>query len=195
MPDFGTVSLAEILTISFTLFAVIDVLGSVPVLLSLQQKIGDIHAGLVTFVAGVLMVLFLFAGQQLLKIMGLDVSSFAIAGSFVIFFLALEMVLGHELFRADSGGKGRSGSVVPVAFPIIAGSGTLTTVMSLKSSFDTYNILIGIAINLLIIYLCLRSLRAIERLLGPSGISVVRKFFGVILLAIAIKIFRTNAGI
>lgn len=195
MPDFGTLAFAEILTISFTLFAVIDVLGSVPVLLSLQQKIGDIHAGLVTFVAGVLMVLFLFAGQQLLKIMGLDVSSFAIAGSFVIFFLALEMVLGHELFRADSGGSARSGSVVPVAFPIIAGSGTLTTVMSLKSQFDTYNILVGIAINLLIVYICLRSLRAIERLLGPSGIAVVRKFFGVILLAIAIKIFRGNVGI
>lgn len=195
MPEFGTVSLAEILTISFTLFAVIDVLGSVPVLLGLQQKIGDIHAGLVTFVAGVLMVLFFFAGQQLLKIMGLDVSSFAIAGSIVIFFLALEMVLGHEIFRADAGGTGRSGSVVPVAFPIIAGSGTLTTVMSLKSQFDTYNILIGICINLLIIFLCLRSLRAIERLLGPSGIAVVRKFFGVILLAIAIKIFRGNVGI
>jgi multiple antibiotic resistance protein len=195
MPDFETISLAEILTISFTLFAVIDVLGSVPVLLSLQQKIGDIHAGLVTLVAGVLMVLFFFAGQQLLKIMGLDVSSFAIAGSIVIFFLAIEMVLGHEMFRADSGGGGRSGSVVPVAFPIIAGSGTLTTVMSLKSSFDSYNILIGIAINLLIIFVCLRSLRAIERLLGPSGILVVRKFFGVILLAIAIKIFRANVGI
>lgn len=195
MPDFGTISLAEILTISFTLFAVIDVLGSVPVLLSVQQKIGDIHAGLVTLVAGVLMLTFFFAGQQLLKVMGLDVSSFAIAGSLVIFFLALEMVLGHEIFRTDSGGGGRSGSVVPVAFPIIAGSGTLTTVMSLKSSFESYNILIGIAINLLIIFLCLRSLRAIERMLGPSGIIVVRKFFGVILLAIAIKIFRTNAGI
>ena len=195
MPDFSTLSFAQILTISFTLFAVIDVLGSVPVLLGLQQKIGNIHAGLVTFVAGVLMILFFFAGQQLLKIMGLDVSSFAIAGSIVIFFLALEMVLGHEIFRADAGGTGRSGSVVPVAFPIIAGSGTLTTVMSLKSQFDTYNILVGIGINLLIIFLCLRSLRAIERLLGPSGIAVVRKFFGVILLAIAIKIFRGNVGI
>ena len=116
-------------------------------------------------------------------------------GGLVAGVLAIEMVLGHEIFRSEGGGGGRTGSVVPVAFPIIAGSGTLTTVMSLKSSFDTYNILLGIAINLLIIFLCLRSLRLIERLLGPSGILVVRKFFGVILLAIAIKIFRTNVGI
>jgi len=195
MPGPEVLNIAHIITISFTLFAVIDVLGSIPVLLSIQSKMGDdIHAGLVTLVAGVLMVLFLFVGQEMLRFMGLDVSSFALAGSFVIFFLSLEMILGHELFRADGGGGGKSGSVVPVAFPIIAGSGTLTTVMSLKSSYHTYNILIGVALNLIIIYICLRLLRRIERSLGPSGIAVVRKFFGVILLAIAIKIFRTNAG-
>ncbi len=194
MPPISAFDVSQIATVSLTLFAVIDVLGSVPVLLSIQSKMGRIHAGLVTLVAGVLMLVFFFVGQQVLKFMGLDVASFAIAGSIVIFFLALEMVLGHELFRADSSTGTRSGSVVPVAFPIIAGSGTLTTIMSLKSSYHSYNILVGIGINLVVILLCLLSLKRIERLLGPSGIAVTRKFFGVILLAIAVKIFRANVG-
>ena len=137
------------------------------------------------------MLLFFFIGEPILNIMGLDVGSFAIAGAIVIFIIGLEMVLGHELFRSDSS-TGRSGNIVPIAFPLIAGSGTLTTVMSLKAAYHPYNILVGILINLLIVFVCLRAVSFLEKLLGEGGIAVVRKFFGVILLAIAIKIFRDN---
>lgn len=185
--------LTEIITVSLTLFAVIDMLGSVPVLLSLKKKMGEISAVQATVVSGGLMLLFFFVGEAVLNLMGLDISSFAIAGSIVIFILGLEMVLGMEFFRSEQGEK--SGSIVPVAFPLIAGSGTLTTIMSLKATYHAYNILISILVNLIIIYVILRSLKLIERALGPSGILVVRKFFGVILLAIAIKIFKNNLGL
>ena len=185
--------ISEIVTVSFTLFAVIDVLGSLPVLISIKKKMGEINALLATLVSGGLMLLFFFIGEQMLKFMGLDIKSFAIAGSIVIFILGLEMVLGLELFKHDKDDK--TGTLVPVAFPLIAGSGTLTTVMSLKAAYEYYNILIAILLNLVIIYITLKSLNILERLLGPSGIAVVRKFFGVILLAIAIKIFRTNIGV
>ena len=192
-PDGGTLNAKEIITVSFTLFAVIDVLGSIPVLISLKEKMGRIHAGQATAVSGILMLLFFFAGGPLLHFMGLDIPSFAIAGSIVIFILALEMVLGLDIFRSDKGS--RAGNIVPIAFPLIAGSGTLTTVMSLKAAYQPYNILTGILINLVIIFLCLRSISLIERMLGPGGIVVVRKFFGVILLAIAVKIFKDNIGL
>lgn len=191
---FSNIALQELVTVSFTLFAVIDVLGSIPLFVSLKNKMGDINAFQATMVSGALMLLFFLLGDEVLKFMGLDISSFAIAGSIVIFILALEMVLGHELFRPDPNG-GRSGNIVPIAFPIIAGSGTLTTIMSLKAAYHPENILIGILINLVIVFFCLRSIKLIERLLGPAGIMVVRKFFGVILLAIAVKIFRDNIGI
>jgi multiple antibiotic resistance protein len=184
---------SEIFTVSFTLFAVIDILGSIPLLLSLRKKMGDISALQATLISGALMLLFFFVGEQVLNFMGLDIHSFAIAGSIVIFILGLEMVLGLEIFRPDKDSK--SGNVVPIAFPIIAGSGTLTTVMSMKASFSAYNILAAIFINLIFVYITLRSLNLIERVLGPSGILVVRKFFGVILLAIAVKIFRNNVGV
>ncbi|MCB0697577.1 MAG: MarC family protein [Chitinophagaceae bacterium] len=187
------IMLSEIITVSLTLFAVIDMLGSVPVLLSLKKKMGDISAVQATFVSGLLMLLFFFVGEAVLNLMGLDISSFAIAGSIVIFILGLEMVLGMEFFRSDS--EEKSGSIVPIAFPLIAGSGTLTTIMSLKATYHAYNILIAILINLVIIYVILKSLKLIERLLGPSGILVVRKFFGVILLAIAVKLFKNSIGI
>jgi len=190
LPGLEHISIRETVSVTLTLFAVIDILGSIPILVSLKQKMGGILAGMATFVSGVLILLFFFAGEPLLDIMGLDVGSFAIAGAIVIFIIGLEMVLGHELFRSE--GSGRSGNIVPIAFPLIAGSGTLTTVMSLKAAFHTYNILFGILINLLIVYICLRSLTRLEKLLGEGGILVVRKFFGVILLAIAIKIFRNN---
>jgi len=182
----------EITTLSFTLFAVIDVLGSIPVLISLKSKMGKISATQATIVSGALMLIFFFVGEQMLNFMGLDIHSFAIAGSIVIFILGLEMVLGIEFFRSDKDIK--TGSVVPIAFPLIAGSGTLTTVMSLKADYDPYNILVAILLNLIFIFVTLRSINFIERILGPSGVSVVRKFFGVILLAIAIKIFRGNVG-
>src|SRR5690606_889972 len=143
---------------------------------------------------GLLMILFFFAGGEMLRYMGLDVESFAIAGSLIIFFLGMEMIMGIEFFKADSNSN-KTGSIVPIAFPLIAGSGTLTTIMSLKASYHQYNILIGILVNLLIVFICLRSLNFLERILGPSGIAVIRKFFGVILIAIAVKIFRENTGV
>jgi multiple antibiotic resistance protein len=192
LPGLEHISVKETITVTVTLFAVIDILGSIPVLITLKQKMGGIQAGLATYVSGFLILLFFFAGEPLLDIMGLDVGSFAIAGALVIFIIGLEMVLGHELFRSE--GSSRSGNIVPIAFPLIAGSGTLTTVMSLKAAYHPYNILIGILINLIIVFLCLRAINFLERLLGDGGIAVVRKFFGVILLAIAIKIFRNNVG-
>ncbi len=191
-PGFTNFSFRETLSVTLTLFAVIDILGSIPVLLSLKSKMGKIHAGLATGVSGFLILLFFFAGAPLLDVLGLDVGSFAIAGAIVIFIIGLEMVLGHEIFRSENSGS--SGNIVPIAFPLIAGSGTLTTVMSLKAAFHAGNILLGILINLVIVFICLRSINFLERLLGDSGIAVVRKFFGVILLAIAIKIFRNNVG-
>ena len=186
--------ISQIITITFTLFAVIDVLGSLPVLISIKKKVGDINAMQATLVSGALMLFFFFIGEQMLEFMGLDIKSFAIAGSIVIFILGLEMILGLEFFKPDKEGAGSS-TLVPVAFPLIAGSGTLTTVMSLKAAYEYYNILIAILINLVIIYVTLRSVNFLERILGPSGIAVVRKFFGVILLAIAVKIFRNNIGV
>ena len=191
MFNFGVITAKEVITISFTLFAVIDMLGSIPVLVSLKEKFGGtIRSTQATLVSAALMILFLFLGQQFLNLLGLDVKSFAVAGSIVIFILGLEMVLGIEFFKPDNNAK--SGSVVPIAFPIIAGSGTLTTIMSLKANYGDGNILIGILINCIIIYLVLKSLKWIERALGPAGLAVVRKFFGVILIAIAVKIFGSN---
>jgi multiple antibiotic resistance protein len=189
--DFKEFALQEILTVTFTLFAVIDVVGSVPILASLREKMGGvIRSTQATLASGGLMILFLFLGKQFLGLLGLDVKSFAVAGSIVIFILGLEMVLGHEFFKSDNNPK--SGSVVPIAFPLIAGSGTLTTIMSLKANYADVNILIAIVINCIVIYLVLKSLKWIEKVLGPNGMIVIRKFFGVILLAIAVKIFGSN---
>lgn len=189
--DFNDISIKQILTTTFTLFAVIDMLGSTPVLISLKAKMGGhIRSTQATLASGALMILFLFLGKQFLGLLGLDIKSFAVAGSIVIFILGLEMVLGLEFFKADANPK--SGSVVPIAFPLIAGSGTLTTIMSLKANYENVNILIGILINCIVIFIVLHSLKWIEKALGPSGVIVVRKFFGVILLAIAVKIFGTN---
>lgn len=191
--NFGSVSINEIITVSFTLFAVIDMLGNVPVLASLRAKMGgEIRSLQATLASGGLMILFLFIGKEFLNILGLDVQSFAVAGSIVIFIIGLEMVLGIEFFKSD--GNAKSGSVVPIAFPLIAGSGTLTTIMSLKANYFDVNILIGILINCIVIFLVLKSLKWIEKVLGPNGMMVVRKFFGVILLAIAVKIFGSNVS-
>lgn len=181
----------ELITITFTLFAVIDIVGSIPLLISVKERSGsDINALQATAISGALMILFLFLGRQFLGVLGLDVHSFAVGGSIVIFLLGLEMVLGHEIFKGDP--NGGASIFVPVAFPTIAGSGTLTTIMSLKANYHDTAILIGIFINLLIIYFVLLSLNHIERLLGKAGMLAVRKFFGVILIAIAVKIFSTN---
>ena len=181
----------ELLTVTFTLFAVIDIVGSIPLLITLREKMGgSINSTKATLVSGGLMIVFLFFGESFLRILGLDKRSFAVGGSIVIFLIGLEMVLGHEIFKADKDSK--AGTVVPIAFPVIAGSGTLTTVMSLKANYDALVIVIGILINLVFIYIGLRSLNFIERVLGEAGLLAIRKFFGVILLAIAVKIFSTN---
>ncbi len=180
----------QLFTITFTLFAIIDIVGSVPVLVGLKEKMGGIRAVPATLISGGLMILFLFVGEQFLHVLGLNIQSFAVGGSIVIFLLGLEMVLGHEIFKADADAK--SGTFVPIAFPIIAGSGTLTTIMSLKANYDEMYILAGILINLVFVFMVLKSLNLIERVLGKNGLTAVRKFFGVILLAIAVKIFSSN---
>ncbi|OIR12186.1 putative antibiotic transporter [mine drainage metagenome] len=180
----------ELVTVSFTLFAVIDVVGSIPLLISIKAKNGLIQEFKATIISGALMILFLFAGKPFLKMLGVDIHSFAVGGSIVLFLLGLEMVIGHEIFKSDKDAP--SGTVVPIAFPLIAGSGTLTTVMSLKANFDDAVILIAIVINLVVIYVVLKSLRWVEKALGKAGLLAVRKFFGVILLAIAVKIFGSN---
>jgi multiple antibiotic resistance protein len=188
-----TINLNEIITVTFTLFAVIDIIGSVPVIINLREKIGHIQSEIATLVAGLLMVAFFLVGEKFLGLLGIDLASFALAGSVVIFIIGMEMVLGRDFFKTDPDAK--SGSIVPIAFPIIAGSGTLTTIMSLKSQFESINIFLGILINLIIIYIVLKSTKLIERILGKGGLLVIRKFFGVILIAIAVKIFKTNLNL
>ncbi len=180
----------QILTVTMVLFAIIDIVGSIPIIIQLRQKSGHIQSEAATIVALVLMVIFLFVGEQLLNIIGLDVSSFAIAGSFIIFILAVEMVLGINLFKDDIP---KTASIVPLAFPLIAGAGTMTTILSLKATYDTQNILVGIILNSLFVYLVLKNTYRIEKLLGTTGLNILRKAFGIILLAISIKLFRTNA--
>lgn len=184
------ISLDAFLTVTFTLFAVIDIIGSIPLLISLKEKMGGIRELRATLISGAFMILFLFIGEKFLKIMGVDVRSFAVGGSIVIFILGLEMVLGIEFFKADANPS--SGTVVPIAFPLIAGSGTLTTVISLRANYDEFVVLAAILVNLIFVYLVLHSLNFVAKLLGTGGLVAVRKFFGVILLAIAVKIFTTN---
>jgi multiple antibiotic resistance protein len=180
----------HILTVSFTLFAIIDMLGNIPILISLKEKIGEIEAWKAALVSGLLMSLFLFFGDRFLGILGVDLPSFALAGSILIFIMGLEMTLGIDIFKSES--EGQTGSIIPVAFPLVAGSGTLTTIMSLKTEFDNLTIFVGILLNLAFIYAVIRLLNPIEKLLGKGGLLIVRKFMGVILLAIAVKIFKSN---
>jgi len=181
----------QLLTVSFTLFAVIDIIGSVPILITLKQKMGGMNELRSTLISGGLMILFLYIGEAFLNLLGLDIRSFAVGGSIVIFILGLEMVLGIEFFKGDE--NIGTATVVPIAFPLIAGSGTLTTIMSLKPDYSSDIMLIAILMNLVIIYVVLKSLGYIAKILGTGGLVAVRKFFGVILLAIAVKIFTTNA--
>jgi multiple antibiotic resistance protein len=183
----------EITSVTLILFAIIDVVGTVPVIIELKRKAGRIDAERASMAVLILMVAFLFLGNQLLSVIGLDISSFAIAGSLVIFFIALEMILGHKFFKEEpSTEEITSVSIVPLAFPLIAGAGTMTTLLSLKSQYQTLNIIIGIALNTLFVYMVLKNTHYIERLLGKTGLEILRKAFGIILLAIAIKLFRSN---
>lgn len=186
------INIDELLTVSFTLFAVIDILGSIPLLISLKTKMGEIREFQASLISGALMLLFLFVGERFLGILGVDVGSFAVGGSILIFILGLEMVLGVEFFKSE--GDPKSGTLVPIAFPLIAGSGTLTTIISLQANFPVWTVALGILLNLIVVYFVLKSLNYIERLIGPAGLLAIRKFFGVILLAIAVKIFTTNVS-
>ena len=171
------------------LFAVIDIVGSIPIIVDLRSRLGHIQSGKASVVAMVIMVAFLFVGEEMLKLIGIDANSFAVAGSFVLFFLALEMILGIRLYKDENPS---SASIVPIAFPIIAGAGTMTTILSLRAEFEKINIIIAIVINVIVVFAVLKSSERIERLLGVNGLSVIRKVFGVVLLAIAVKLFAAN---
>ncbi len=182
----------EILTVSTILFAVIDIVGSIPVLLQIKTKVGYIKAEQATIVSFFILIIFLFLGETILRFLGVDVNSFAIAGSLVIFFLAMEMILGIRLYKDDIP---ETASIVPIAFPLIAGTGTMTTLLTLRAAYDSSTIIIGIFINLILVYVVLRNLYRLERFLGVAGISILRKVFGIVLLAIAVKLFRANIGV
>jgi len=179
-----------IATITMVLFAVIDVIGSLPVIVDLRSKVGPIHPLRVTLVSGAIMIVFLFLGNSILELIGIDIESFAIAGSFILFLLAVEMILGIRFSKEENP---RTAAIVPIAFPMIAGAGTLTTLLSLRAEYrHVENIIVAILINLFFVYVVLRNVYRLEKLLGPGGIAVLRKVFGVILLALAVKLFKTN---
>ena len=179
----------DVFTISMILFAVIDIVGSIPIIVDLRSKVGHIQSEKATIVAAVIMIAFLFVGEEILKLIGIDANSFAVAGAFVLFFLALEMILGIRLYKEDNPS---TASIVPIAFPLIAGAGTMTTILSLRAAYDKVNIIIAILINVVVVYGVLKSSGKIERLLGTNGLGVIRKIFGVILLAIAVQLFAAN---
>jgi multiple antibiotic resistance protein len=185
-------NLIEILAAFMVLFAIIDIPGSIPIIIDIKAKSGIIHSGKVTLASLLILLAFLFIGSPLLGVFGIDVSSFAIAGSFIIFLIAMEMILGIELFKQDSHG---GGSVFPIAFPLIAGAGSITTVLSLKAEYQTINILIALILNMIVVYFVLRLTTLFEKILGQGGLQILKKVFGVILLSIAIKLFLTNTGI
>ncbi len=179
----------EIATVGMVLFAVIDIVGTIPIVVDLRTKHGHIESEKASLVAAIIMIVFLFVGEGLLNLIGIDVHSFAVAGSFVLFFLALEMILGIRIYR-DA--EPSSASIVPLAFPLIAGAGTMTTLLSLRSQYYTENIVVAIILNIILVYAVLKSSSKIEKMLGKTGLGVVRKTFGVVLLAIAVKLFASN---
>ena len=181
----------EVLTASMVLFAVIDIVGSIPIIISLREKAGHIQSEKASIVSALIMIAFLFIGEQILSLIGLDVNSFSVAGSLVILFMALEMILGITLFTEE---PPEVASVVPLAFPIIAGAGTMTSLLSLRAEYEMINIIAAIVINILIVYIILKTSGKLQKILGKTGISIIRKVFGIILLAIAVKLFATNVG-
>ncbi|GAB4131993.1 MAG: MarC family protein [Bacteroidia bacterium] len=186
------ISLKSIATVTMVLFAVIDIVGSIPVIIGLRQKVGELNAEKASGVSLAITSIFLFVGEPVLSLIGITVSDFAIAGSFVLFFLSLEMILGIRLYKDE---VPATASVMPLAFPLIAGTGTLTTLLSLRAEYSVASILIGILINIAIVYIVLKNIGKLEKLLGVGGVAVLRKVFGIVLLAIAVKLFRTHTGI
>jgi len=181
----------EILTASIILFAVIDIIGNIPVIISLRKKVGHIQSEKASIIAGIIMIIFLFLGEEILKLIGIDINSFAVAGSIIIFFLSLEMILGISLYKDE---EPETASVVPLAFPLIAGAGTMTSLLSLRAEYHAINIIFAIIINIIIVYIILKSSSFLEKLLGKSGLNIIRKVFGIVLLAIAVKLFANNIG-
>ena len=181
----------EILSVSLILFSVIDILGSIPIIIDLRKKFGHVQSGKATIVSGVIMVIFLFLGESILGLLGIDVASFAIAGAIVMFLIGMEMVLGMQLFKSDPE-ESASASIVPLAFPLIAGAGTMTTLLSLRVEFSMANVLVGIVVNLVFVYLVLKTSGWLERKIGKAGFNIIRKVFGIVLLSIAIKIFKNH---
>jgi multiple antibiotic resistance protein len=183
----------EAFTAFMVLFAVIDVIGNIPIIIDLRKKAGHIQSEKAAIIAGVIMIVFLFLGQSLLKLIGIDVHSFAVAGAFILFFIALEMILGITLYKdGDENVSAITASVFPLAFPLIAGPGRLTTLLSLSSEFYLENIIIAVLANIILFYIVLKTSSRIERMIGPIGIQIIRKIFGVILLAISVKLFAAN---
>lgn len=187
-----TFDLIEILKVTTVLFAVIDIIGSIPVIINLKQSAGSINAFKASWVSLLIMIVFLFVGQSILELIGITVNDFAIAGSFVLFFIAMEMILGIKIYRDE---MPATASVVPLAFPLIAGTGTLTTLLSIRAEYNLLSILIAIVLNIFIVYFVLKYLHFLEKLLGNGGIAIIKKVFGVILLALAIKLFKKSIGL
>ncbi|HLT65492.1 MAG TPA: MarC family protein [Flavobacterium sp.] len=179
----------QIITATMILFAVIDILGSIPIIVDLRARVGQIQSEKASLVAAAIMIAFLFVGESILNLIGIDVNSFAVAGAFVLFFLALEMILGIRIYKDE---EPKTASIVPLAFPLIAGPGIMTTILSLRAEFDTINIVAAILLNIIFVYTVLKLSSKIEKVLGDSGLGVIRKVFGVVLLAIAVKLFATN---
>jgi multiple antibiotic resistance protein len=189
MEFFNAIDFKEMFTAAMILFAVIDIVGSVPIIIDLRSKVGHVQSEKASLVAGILMILFMFIGERMLNLIGIDVNSFAVAGAFIIFFIALEMILGVQLYKDE---QPETAAIIPIAFPLIAGAGTLTSVLSLRAEYAAINIIIAIIVNIAFVYLVLKNSGRIERMIGKQGINVIRKIFGVILLAIAVKLFATN---
>ncbi|MFH4968457.1 MarC family protein [Gaetbulibacter sp. M240] len=181
----------EIFTAFMVLFAVIDIVGNIPIVIDLRKKVGHIQSEKASIIAGVILVVFLFLGKSILNLIGIDVNSFAVAGAFILFFIALEMILGITLYKQEDHDP-ITASVFPLAFPLIAGPGSLTTLLSLRAEFRTENIIVAVVLNVIIIFIVLKTSGKIERILGVNGINIIRKIFGVVLLAIAVKLFAHN---
>lgn len=183
------INLKEIFTAGMIIFAVIDILGSIPIIVDLKSRVGHIQSEKASIVAACIMIAFLFVGESILSLIGIDVNSFAVAGAFVLFFLALEMILGISLYKEE---EPKTASIVPLAFPLIAGPGIMTTILALRAEYQTINLVLAILLNIIVVYAVLKLSGKIERLIGTNGLGVIRKVFGVVLLAIAVKLFATN---
>ena len=181
--------LKDITNVTMTLFVVIDIVGSVPIILDLKKKAGGLQAGKAALAAGIIMILFVFFGEGMLRFIGISVNSFAVAGALIIFFFAMEMILGIQLFKDE---QPETASIVPLAFPLIAGAGSLTTILSLRSQYTLIDVMVGIVLNLVLVYIVIKKASSIERMIGKNGIAVLRRIFGIILLAIAIQMFTSN---